>query len=292
MQIDLELYRFFYHTAKTGSLSKAAQELFVTQSAISQSIKLLEQHLGVQLFYRSPQGVTLTEEGQRLYPPVEHAYRLLIDAQKEMIDRREALSGEIRIGASDALGKHILLPRLRMFRAAHPDVRIKLVHRTTLQTIRLLQEGKIEVGLVYLPVETKRLTVEEVAIIHDCFVAAPGFLPDLEESLSPAQLIQYPFLMLGKASHSRQWVDAFFDQYGMKMNPEMELASLELLIEFCMAGFGVASVAREFVVAELERGLLVEIPVSQPLPRRGVGLVVPSDRAPSRNVRQLMSYFV
>ena len=91
-----------------------------------------------------------------------------------------------------------------------------MVHRTTLQTIRLLQEGKIEVGLVYLPVETKRLTVEEVTIIHDCFVAAPGFLPDQEESLSPAKLIQYPFLMLGKASHSRQWVDAFFDQYGVK----------------------------------------------------------------------------
>ncbi len=110
--VNFELYKVFYLTAKSGSLSKAAKELYITQPSVSHSIKLLEDTLGLQLFARTSKGVELTKEGAVLFSYIEQAYNFISLAEEKLSELRNFSSGEIKIGGSDSLCKHYLLPFL------------------------------------------------------------------------------------------------------------------------------------------------------------------------------------
>ncbi|MGO4271510.1 LysR family transcriptional regulator, partial [Paenibacillus sp. TAF58] len=146
--VNFELYKVFYLTAKSGSLSKAAKELFITQPSVSHSIKLLEDTLGLQLFARTSKGVELTKEGAVLYSYIEQAYNFISLAEEKLSELRNFSSGEIKIGGSDSLCKHYLLPFLESFHVQYPHVQINLVHGTTPEIVKHLKEGKIDIGIV------------------------------------------------------------------------------------------------------------------------------------------------
>jgi Transcriptional regulator len=288
----MEGYRAFFAVAQTGSFSRAADMLHVTQPAISHAVRRLEERLGGPLFFRTPKGVKLTSEGEVLYKFVSQAHHFLESGEKKIAEMRQLMAGEVKIGAGDTLCRHYLLPHLESFHREYPDVKIQVTNRTTRETIALLKEGKIDFGIVNLPVEEDRqLVIRESIPLHDCFVAGEAYIKLTERTVSWDELARYPLLLLEQGSSIRRYIDRFAKRLGVTIQPEFELGSIELLVQFAHIGLGVACVIREFVAEDLMKRTLYEVPLEMPLPPRKVGLVtlrdVPLSAAASRFLAQL-----
>lgn len=273
MEVNLEWYRVFYWIAKTGSLSKAAEQLHITQPAVSHTVKQLESTLGGQLFFRTPKGVTLTTEGAVLLQHIEQAFHAVRIGEKAIAEMNSVNTGEIAIGASDTLCKHFLLPYLEQFHEQHPGVRVRVTNRTTPETLQLLKAGKIDFGIVSLPVTDKQVDIRESTPLQDCFVGGRGYQALADgPPLSLEQLNQYPLLLLEQGSSTRRYLDDYTASRGITFNPEFELGSVDLLIQFARSGFGLAFVIRDYALEDLERGDLCEIPLAQSFPARHIGI--------------------
>jgi DNA-binding transcriptional LysR family regulator len=270
---NIDLYQVFYFTAKTGSLSKAAEELYITQPAVTHAIKQLEGKLGGALFFRTSKGVTLTTEGEMLYSHIEPAYQLIANGERKLREMHELESGEVRIGAGDTLCKHVLLPHLQSFHQTYPNIKLHVFNRTTADTISLLKEGKIDIGVVNLPVSDPRIEIAQGAAIHDIFVAGERFRQAADAPLSYEQLTAYPLMMLEQGSSTRSYIDKSAASSGCKLTPEIELGSLDLLVDFARSGFGLACVVKEFIAEELEERSLYEVRLERPIPPRHIGII-------------------
>ncbi len=273
MFVDLDLYRVFHYVARAGSVSGAAEDLFVTQPAVSQAIKRLESQLGVTLLVRSSKGVRLTREGETLEQHISQAYSLIETAERRMVEVRGMASGEVRIGAGDTLSKHYLAPFLGVFHGLYPGVKIHVTNRTTPETLRLLKDGKVDIGLANLPLpDEDMVSFTEVMTVQDCFVAGPRYSSLLQGVVTLEEMVRYPLLMLENASNTRRYVDRWAARKGVTLMPEVELGSVDLLLEFARIDLGIACVVREFARAELSSGQISEITLDHPVPRRGVAL--------------------
>lgn len=271
MSEHLEGYRVFYATALAGSFTKAAEQLYITQPAVTQAIKQLEGNLGGQLFFRTSKGVRLTAEGEVLFRYIEQAFHLVAEGERRLADMHQLVSGEVKLGAGDTLCKHFLLPYLRQFHETYPHVKIQVANRTTPETIALLKAGRIDLGIVSLPVSDKQLEILDCMEIGDCFVAGDPYRAWAGKAMDLQELAALPLLSLERGSHARNYLDAFAARLGVVLRPEIELGSMDLLVEFARAGFGIAHVVREFVRRELDSGELFEIPLREPIPPRQAG---------------------
>ena len=273
MSINLELYKIFYVVASCGSLTKAAQELYLSQPAVSQSIKQLESQIGGRLFSRTGKGMELTYEGKMVYGYVKQANELFNIAETKFLEIKKLALGEIRIGASDTLTKHFLFPYIKAFNEAYPDLEIKLTNRTTGETINYLKSGKVDVGFVNLPIEkVQGIEVKECMTLNDVFVAGGKYAEVADNIRTYFDLKDFPVLLLEKPSNTRASIDAELLKMGVKISPTMELGSIDTLIDFAKGGLGIACVPREYVKKELESGELKEITFETPLPARAVGM--------------------
>lgn len=287
---NMEWYRAFYAAAVHGNLSRAAAELHLTQPAVSHTIKQLETALGGQLFFRVPRGVKLTDEGELLFRHVEQAFGLLFAAERKIADMHELRRGRIAIGAGDTICKHYLLPHLGAFHRRYPDIAIQVANRTSPETIKLLKEGAIDLGIVHLPVDDDHVEIDERAKVEDIFVAGAGgpYAALADEPIPPERLSSLPLLLLEQGTSSRRWIERYFREAGVVFAPGIELGSFDLLIQFAVAGFGIAAVIRHAAEKELAGGALVELPLSVPIPPRRIGLATLKDVPLSAAAKRFM----
>lgn len=278
MIANLELYRAFYWTAKEQNLSRAAERLYITQPSVSHAIKQLETELAVTLFYRGAKGVRLSEEGQLLFRQVEQAFQFIESGERQIAEFNNLMRGELRLGSSDSLCKYFLLPSLGRFCNDYPQIRLDLVHGTTPEIIQNVKEGRIDFGIVRLPVEDSTLKILETITVQDCFVAGPRYFHLTKQELSLTELIANPLILFSKNSSSRRFIQDFAEVQGVRMEPEIELASVDLLIEFAKAGLGISFVTKQFVQAELESGKLAEIRLKEQIPERKIGIALLKNR--------------
>jgi DNA-binding transcriptional LysR family regulator len=271
--INYELYKVFYLAAKTGSLTQAAKALFLTQPSVSHAIKQLEDSFGVALFYRNSKGVALTREGAVLFSYIEQAHSFIAMAEEKMAELKSLTSGELRVGGSDSLLKHYLLPYLEAFHTKHPGVSIHLIHGTTPELIAYLKEGRIDLGVVRMPIADPQLEVREGIRLQDCFVAGSRYAELKDSVLTLEQLLQYPIILFSRNSRARMAITDLLCDYGYELKPEFEVGSVDLLIEFALRGLGISFVTREFAVKELEQGSLFEIKLDVKLPPSQVGIM-------------------
>jgi len=273
MDIHLDLYRIFREAAKCGSISKAAERLFVSQSAVSQAVMQLENQIGGKLFDRTVRGVTLTAEGAVLYSHIDDALVLIENAQAKFAEMKALNAGSIRIGASDTICSLFLLPLLKSFNDEYPEIQISVTNRTTRESIELLKHAAVDIAFVNLPVESDAsLDIMPLKAIHDCFVAGEKYAALADETMHLCDLKHYPVLMLEKASNSRNRLDAFLAGRGITLQPAIELGSLALLSEFAKIGLGVAATIKEEAQAMLDRHELRELQFYEALPQRHIGL--------------------
>jgi len=274
MAANLELYRIFYSVARAGSMTRASRELYISQPAVTQSIKQLEKELGGRLFVRGSRGITLTQEGELLLKYVERALEQLNSGEKRFSEMLNLDRGQINIGASDSICKFYLLNFLEIFHEKYPNLEIHVTNRTSKETIHLLKNGDVEIGFVNLPIDDDpQLTVIPCMTINDCFVAGPRYFDEIPRIKNLEDLSHYPLLLLEKASNTRRRLDEYFKSKNILLKPAIELGSLDLLIEFSRIGLGFACVTEQFVAEELECGALRKVELAEELPRRSIGLV-------------------
>ena len=153
MTAKLELYRVFREVAETGNISAAAQNLYISQSAVSQSVKQLEGALQTRLFIRSPRGVTLTDDGQMLFEHVRSAMGLLETGEEKLAQTRALQMGKLVIGASDTVTSQFLLPHLDSFHKKYPNIHIQIISGRSHKVLGLLRSGKVDVAFASSPSE-------------------------------------------------------------------------------------------------------------------------------------------
>lgn len=273
MPVNLELYKVFYYTATKQSFSKAAEQLFISQPAVSQSISKLEEELGGALFIRTPRGVCLTREGEVLYQYIEQAYKLIMTGEKKIAEMHNLLAGDVRIGASDTLSKYYLIPYLETFHETYPEIQIKVFNGTTPEILKLLKSGNIDLGIINLPVDDDHLVIKKGLGIQECFVVGRKYQELAQREIGLGELVQYPLILLEKGTNTREFVDLYATEHGVVFNPDIELGSVDLLIEFARIGLGISFVIKDFILEELARGELYEIKVAEEIPERSVGIV-------------------
>lgn len=277
--VNLELFKIFYTVARCGSLTKASEELFISQPAVSQAIKQLETGLGGKLFVRTPKGVELSDKGgKQIFPLVEKAISLLKEAEDKFSEIKDTASGVVTICASDTVSTHFLLPYLKTYHEKYPNVNLVFKNCTSSETLDNIKNGKCDLGFVNLPIEDTGVTLSsKVMGLTDVFVASQKF-SDLSGKKVPLKDLQnYPLLMLELSTVTRQSLVNFAKAQGVGLNPEIEPASLELATKLAVNGMGIACVPREFVIEELNSGALFEIDVTPALPPRAIGLVLPKN---------------
>ena len=275
--VNLELYRVFYTVAKCGSLTKAAEELFISQPAVSQAIKQLETQLGGQLFNRTHKGMELSETGgKQIFPIVEKALKLFDEAESKYIELKDTATGIVRICAADTVSTHFLLPFIKTYHEKYPNVNLILQNGTSSETIELLKNGKGDIGFVNLPIDDSDINLSNTVMqLHDTFVCSDKFVELTKDVIDLKRLQDYPLLMLELATATRQAIVSFAHSQGVHLHPEIELASLELMTELAKSGIGIACIPREFVKHELEEKSLIEIKTYPSLPTRAIGLALP-----------------
>ncbi len=277
--VNLDLYRVFYTVAKCGSLTRAAEELYISQPAVSQAIKQLENQLGGKLFNRTHKGMELSDTGgKQIFSTVEQALRLLTDAENKYSELKNTATGVVRICASDTVSTHFLLKYIKEYHEKYPNVNLILENGTSAETIELLKNKKGDIGFVNLPIDDKDIHLSNTVMqLHDTFVASDKFKELFEQTIDLRRLQDYPLLMLELSTATRQAIINFAHSQGIHLHPEIELASLELMTELAKNGIGIACIPREFVTHELEEGTLKEIKTNPELPSRAIGLALPKD---------------
>ena len=174
MAVKLELYKVFKEVAEAGNITAAAQALYISQSAVSQSIKQLEGDLQTRLFARNSRGVTLTADGKLLYEYVRSAIGLLETGEAKLSQTRELQMGHLTIGASDTVTSQFLLPYLDSFHKQYPAIHIQIVSGRSHKVLGLLQSGKVDIAFASTPNEGSFETIPCFAT-HSIFVASPDY---------------------------------------------------------------------------------------------------------------------
>ncbi len=173
---NLNHYRIFLAVAETGSVSRAAERLYISQPAVSKSVKNLEDALSVHLIERSSRGIKLTEQGKLLYEHLQEAFQSIRTAEEELRQANDLGIGELHIGASTSLCRNILLSYLSDFITRYPHIKVSITCHSTLTTLRLLEEGRIDLGLICETTLPDRITYQPLQQIHDIFVVNPAYL--------------------------------------------------------------------------------------------------------------------
>lgn len=293
---QLNLYHIFYTVAQCGNISAAAKKLYISQPAVSKSISRLEESFTSPLLIRSSRGVTLTENGELLYKQLETAFQAIRQGE-EMISRNDLLGvGSLSIGVSTTLCKYVLLPYLQDYISANPYVKVSLSCQSTHETIAALENGTLELGLVGESdrLESSHLNFLPIREIHDIFVCSPEYLSKLQSQADGSEdlLSQGTFLLLDKNNVTRQYMDKHMLLQSITMEHQIEVTTMDLLIDFARIGLGIACVIGEFVQNELKKGSLVECSIREPIPSRRIGFVYPRSARPSAAMDAFLSQFI
>lgn len=272
MVSKLDLYKVFSIVGKSDSFSMAARTLFMTQSAVSQSVMQLERELDTRLFNRTPKGVTLTDEGNLLFEYVNSAISLIDAGEEKILEIKNLTAGELKIGVGDTISKYFLLKYLENFRNNYPNIKFKIVNGTTSELITILKSGEVDIAICNFPIEDVALELTPCFEIQDTFVYADKFKRLLSKPISLQQLAKLPLIFLEPKSNSRKYVEDHLLSKGIQIFPEFELGSHDLMLEFAKINLGVACVTREFSQEYLQAGLVNEVQLLEQIPKRSIGI--------------------
>jgi len=270
MITDLNLLRVFYQVAKNEQISKAAEILNVSQPAISQHIKTLEDQIGFKLFSRSKKGVKLTQEAEEILTYCKNIFAQVESINHTLQNISSLDTGTLRIGASDTICKYYLIDKLKTFEELYPKIRYRVTNCTTNESLTLLKNNDVDIAFVHTPVTNQNFTFRPCLTLEDYFVCSKDF--DCSKIKELSDLTKYRTLLLEKSSHSRKSLDSNLLRYNVELRPKFELASLDLLIEFAKKNMGIICVSKQYIKTELESQELKIIPLKEKLDLRSISL--------------------
>lgn len=288
MNVNLEYYKIFYFVAKYGGITLAAQQLCISQPAVSQAIKQLEKAIGISLFIRTPKGAKLTGEGELLYSYVSQGYEFIRLGEDKLQERMDLKSGEIKIGASDMTLQYYLLPYLEQFHEEYPKIKVTVTNGPTPETLAYLDKGRIDFGIVTSPIaEAPDLTITKARGIEDIFVAGSKFWRLKNQLIEYEQLEKLPIICLEQNTSTRRYVDQFLGENHVVLKPEFELATSDMIVQFALRNLGIGCVVSDFADKYLDTKDLFELKFRSRVPRRHM-CIVSSKKNPISNAAKAL----
>ena len=292
--VNLELYRVFYTVAKCGSLTKAAQELYISQPAVSQAIRQLENQLGTTLFKRVHKGMELTKQGGELvFEDVSRALQLLDGVESRLSELKKSAKGTLRIGASETIFQYILADKLVKYHALYPDVKFELLSDVSPITIEQLKTDRCDVGFLNFPIpEDEGIVVRQtITLLNDVFIGGKGFERFRGRQVPLWELQKEPLLLMEPHTVARSAVDHFCTSLGIRFRPAIEVDSWGFMKKLVAEGMGIGCIPREYMQPEAGDGSIFEIEVSPTMPSRSVGVALPKNTSISYALRAFLELF-
>ena len=288
MDINYELYKVFYYVATSLSFSDASRKLYISQSAVSQSIKTLEKKLEQPLFVRSTKKVQLTPAGKVLLKHIEPAMNLIQRGENQLLDSGALGLGQLHIGASDTICRYFLVPYLKQFHKKFPNIPIKVTNATSLGCVELLEQGKVDLIVTNFPnVRLNQSYVQKTVLdFSDVFIANPAYFNLRQQTISFAELTQYPILMLDKSSTTSEFLRNIFLQHQLELVPEVELSSNDLLIDLARIGLGIACIPDYCLSPEMKDLFIVK--TKEQIPSRQLAAAINPNLPPSASTEEFL----
>jgi DNA-binding transcriptional LysR family regulator len=270
----------FHTVARLGSVSLAADELHLTQSAVSIQISSLEEAVGSALFVRTGRGVRLTEAGELLSGYADRLLALWHETSEQMEAFQGAFSGTLHVGAVST-AEYWLPSLLVTFISGNPRVKVKLHVGNRDEIVRSLLAQKIDIAIMGYPPDELKSASAPFAKNLMAFMAAPDHPLMSDPELSMAKLAQAHLLVRERGSGSRTTVERLFKEAGLRLRIGSELSSNESLKQMCAAGFGPAYLSMHTCVLEMKAGLLKLLPLeNNPVEREWFVVRVPGKQLP------------
>lgn len=270
MDINFELYKTFFYVTETGSFSSAAAILFVSQSAVSQSIKTLEKRIGYPLFIRSTKKIKLTPAGELLYHYIQPAIKQIKEGESQFSNPEAFHKGQLHIGASDTICRYFLLPYIKQFHIQYPEISIKVTNQTSLKCVELLANGNVDLIITNSPNSSFRdeFIHKIIGDFSDIFVAGKDFEFLQDQMISLKELQKYPLLMLDAQSTTSEFLHQIFKKNNLNLKPDLELGSNDLLMDLARINLGIAFVP-DFCFHKNQPDLF-QVQIKEPLPKRQI----------------------
>ena len=290
MNIDFELYRIFYTVAKNQNITKAAEELNISQPAISKSIKNLEEQLKGQLFIRTKRGVILTEEGKEFYNYIKKAIEYITSAENKFSELINLETGSIRIGVSTTLTKEFLLPYLKKFHKLYPNIDIQIITNISSELITKLKNGLIDIVIMNIDENSIDKDIELIKCneVTNCFIVNESYKHLLNKELSLKDLNKYPLILQANGSVTRNFINDFAKENNVILKPNIELASYTLVVEFTKIGFGIGLATKEYIQKELDNKELFILNLKEKIPDKYIGIALSKNHLPNFSTKKLI----
>lgn len=273
-----------------GSISKAAEALYISQPAITKSIKKLETELGITLFNRSPKGVTLTENGKVFYEFVKNGVESFMNGEHKLTSLKNLETGTIKIGASTTVTKYFLLPFIEKFHSLYPNIDISITNHLTNTLLSMLKKGSLDLLIVNLPMKNDDdLEITPCCELHDCFAGNQNYKKQISKKIALEDLVQnYPIITQKEPSNTRTFLNSIMEKHSISFHPKFDIVSYSLVKDFAKIGMGISYITKEFAKEELENKQLFEIPIKENIPSRGLGIVLPKNTISSFATEKLV----
>lgn len=283
MDINFEYYKVFYFVAKYGNITKAAAALGSNQPNVTRIMKLLEMQLNCRLFIRQARGISLTEEGERLYSHVEIAYRQLLNGQEELFRQGSLKCGTVEIGATETSIHLFLLHALHDFKKEYPSIKIKIHNHTTPEIVKILMSGKLDFALITTPFEkTKMISCENILDFKEILAGGKKYKHLCNVPLKLQDVQQYPWVGLGRGSATYELYKDFFIRQNIDLELDMEVETSNLMLPLIEHNLGIGFVPEKLAIPLLEEKKLVQIQINCELPIRSIQMI--SDKGRGKNL--------
>lgn len=289
MNIDFNLYYTFYVVAKNKNITKAANELYVSQPSVTQAIKSLENQIGATLFIRTKEGVTLTEEAKVLFEYIKEGVTYFQNGEKKFQELMNLQEGTLKIGASTTVTQHVLLPYLQKFQEQYPNISISITNHLTEDLLKLLRNGTVDLLILNLPMkEAKDLEITPFLTVHDIFTVGKNLQEVAKQSRKVEDLKSHPFIFQKSPSNTRNFLNTWLEEEKLEIIPKFEVVSFNLVKDMTKIGMGIGYLTKEFVMEELEKKELFELKTTPSIPSREIGMVTLKRNVPSFAARSFI----
>lgn len=283
---NLAKYKIFLSAAECGSISKAAAQLYITQPAVSITIKKLEESLGTTLFLRKSKGIALTENGKLLYDSVKQAFHLLSDT--EQILKSSESTGHLRIASSNVLCKYFLMPYLKAFTHHYPNTDVSITCTSSSNACSMLEKCEIDLALAARPDNLGKLQYHSLGLITYIFVCTSAYRNKFD--CRDDEIFRYANILLpNKDNGSRTHIDNYFAKNNIVPSHILEVNDMDLLIEFAKMGIGISCVVKQFVEHELSTSSLMELDPVKPVSPREIGFLYHNIRPFNDNILKFIN---
>lgn len=290
---NLNLYKVFYEVAKYNSISTAAKNMYLSQPAISKSIKNLETELGVCLFYRTINGIVLTEKGKELFIYVEEAFNSIRLAEKKMLENKNLEKGTLAIGIRSHIVSFYLIDKIIEYHQKYPKVEITIINRPSNEMIKLLNNNKIDfiIDISSYKDNLDSYDIKDLGELEHCFVTLNNekILPNKKE-YTLSDLENVPLILPVNHSSHRKILNQFSKENNIKFQNVLSIETSELIYDFVKRGEGVGYILKNMIVKDVENGLLKIINIKEELPKVNLKLICIEKRLTEASHRFINDY--